>query len=183
MVLHIDRERAIGGGARRSAEPLGDLLLHEHRDALKALRLEQRRDGGRRDVVGQVRADDGRESRELFAHKGWNVGLEDIGGDDLEVIEVRHRLVQNGQQRLVQLDRDDPARTAAELVAERADAGADLQHAVSLPRFARLGDGGGDGGVDEEILPHGLAEMKAVAAQQRLDGGKVTMLHACLLCR
>ena len=60
---------------------------------------------------------------------------------------------------------------------------ADLQHTVSLPRLARLGDGGGDGGVDEEILPHGLAEMKAVAAQQRLDGGKVTMLHACLLCR
>ena len=68
-------------------------------------------------------------------------------------------------------------------MAERADAGADLQHAVSLSRLARLGDGGGDGGVDEEILSHGLAEMKAVAAQQRLDGGKVTMLHACLLCR
>lgn len=139
------------------------LLLHEHRDALEALRLDERGDGRRRDVVGQVRAHDGREACEFFTHKRRDIGFQNIGGHDLEVVKAGHGLVQDRQQRLVKLHGHHLARALAELVAQCADAGADLEHAVLLVCARALGDLIGDGGVDQKVLPHGLGKMKTVA--------------------
>ena len=141
---------------RRScpARRRGALLLHKHRNALKALRLDERGDGGGRDVIGQVRAHDGRKAPELFAHQRGDIGLENIGGDDLEVIVARHCLFKDRQQRLVKLHGNDFPRALAELMTQSTDAGADLQHAVLLACARAFGDLEGNGGVDEEILTH-----------------------------
>ena len=58
-----------------------------------------------------------------------------------------------------------------------ADAMKTLNFSKVSTRAAQKGDGGGDGGVDEEILPHGFGKMKAVAFQQRPDGQFVAEIH------
>ena len=58
------------------------------------------------------------------------------------------------------------------------DAGADLQHAVLLACARAFGNLEGNGGVDEEILTHGLGKVKTVALQECLDGSFVVAFHS-----
>ena len=126
-------------------------MLSKHFDSMSAV------------MAGVVMLYDGRKAPELFAHQRGDIGLENIGGDDLEVIVARHGLFQDRQQRLVKLHGHHLARALAELVAQCTDAGADLEHAVLLVCARALGDLIGDGGVDQKILPHGLGKMKTMA--------------------
>ena len=135
MILHEHGKRAVRRRAGLCAQALGDLLLHEHGNAPEAFALDERRKRRRRDVIGKIGADDRRESIQLLTHERGNVGFEDVCVDDLEIAEIRHGFAQDRQKRAIQLDGDDLSRALAQLVAECADAGTDLQNAVFFLRL------------------------------------------------
>ena len=114
----------------------------------------------------------------LLYHLG-KVQLHGIALDEGEVTGVRHGLPQHGIEPLVQLHRHHPAGPAHQLSRQRADAGADLQHAGLLVRAAGVGDVPGHPALDEKILAHGLGKTEAVALQKRLYLPAVAKIHRC----
>ena len=62
-------------------------------------------------------------------------------------------------------------------VTKAPDAGADLQYAAGGVRAAGGGDLAGDPVLDKKVLPHGLGEAEAVAAQQGADLPDVAEIH------
>ena len=60
---------------------------------------------------------------------------------------------------------------------QRADAGANFQHAAMLVRAADLGGVAGHPALNEEILPHGLGKAETVARQQFFNCTAVAKIH------
>ena len=177
VVLAVHREGAVVRRARCGADAQGHLPLDHHRDAGEAFGLDEGGDDGGGDVIGQVGAGHGREAGELLIHQGGNVQLQDVGGEDLYVGAVPQGLVQHRQEGTVQLHRHHLTGRGGQLRSERADAGADLQHAVFRPNAGPFHQSPRYPVLDEKILPHGLGEVKAVSAQQGLDGIEIAEIH------
>ena len=145
--------------------------------ALEAARPHARGEKRRRDIIGQVRAENRPQPREMLCRERAQVHLHRVALNEREVVEARHRLRQHRQQPPVELDRDDPPRTLRELLRQRADAGADLQHAHPRVRAGGVGNLRGHPALDEKVLPHGLGKMEAVPRQKRLNIAAVTEIH------
>ncbi len=166
VVLHVYRECAVVPSAGPCGQAQRHLPLDHHRDRRKAFCLHQspqRRSG---DVVGEVGAGQWDKARERLVYQGRDVQLENIPGDEGEVVHPGHRLPQHRQQGAVQLHGGHPPSHPAQLPGQAPDAGADFQYAMGAARAAGGGGLAGDPVLNQEILPHGFGEMEAVAAQQ-----------------
>ena len=129
---HVARElgehagHAVGRRARRGGEALADLALdHRHpaRDAVEL--LDGAQDRARRDPVGEVGDDLGRRGRERA-----EVEVERVGDVQRRVRMGRERVLERGHERAVELDDVDVGRVGGQVLAEHAQAAADLEHDV-----------------------------------------------------
>ena len=177
VVLAVHREGAVVRRARGGADAQGHLPLDHHCDAGEVIGLDEGGDDGGRDIIGKIGAGHGHHAGEFLVYQGRNVQLQDVGGEDLHVGEVRQGLVQHRQEGAVQLHRHHLLGRGGQLRGEGADAGADLQHAVFWPHAGPLHQSPWDPVLYEKILPHGLGEVKAVSAQQGLNGIEITEIH------
>ena len=132
------------------------------------------------DVIGQIGAEDGPQSGEMLLYHLREVQLHGVALDEGEVVRAGHGLPQHGVEAHVQLHRRHLGGAAHQLGRQRADAGANLQHAGALVRTTGVGDIPGHPALDEKILAHGLGKMKAVALQKRLYLPAVAKIHCCL---
>ena len=163
-----DGEGGVVGGAGFGGDSLGNLLLHHDCDGVEAFRFQQGGKNGGCDVIGQVGAGHGAQTGEFLGNESLYIGLQHILPDDFKIVKFAHSQVQNGLEPLVQLTGHDLARPQTESLSQRADAGADLQHAGGgiYPRV--LGDLPGNPGGDQEILTLCLGKMEAMGSQQGL---------------
>ena len=129
MVLAEDGERGVVRRSGRGADAARDLLLHHDGHGGEAAALQQARQDRRRDIIRQVGTGGGRQAGEFRLHKGRKVHFHGVGKVDGEVVELAHGLRQHGAERRVQLDGRHTPGAEAQLLRQRAEAGADLQHA------------------------------------------------------
>ena len=169
MVLQKQGEGAAVGGALRGAQPPGHLPLDEHRDRFEAGSLNELRQYRRRDVVGQVGADDGAEAVEPFPYQGVQIQLHHVSRHDLHIGVGSHSLGQHRQQGLVQLHGYHLACPLCQFRCQWSDTRADLQHAAASVGPGRGGNVVRHLRVDEEILPHGFGKMETVPPKQLPD--------------
>ncbi len=167
VVLYIDRERGIRRCARRGADALRDLLLHHDRDILERAALHERGDRRGRDVVRQVRAGDRPALTELLATQRGKIEREHVALHDLEVVELRHGLRKDRQQRTVKLDRNNVLRAAAQC-RQAAHARADLNNVPGLARAAHLRDALGNRDVGRKFWPSEKVEIRGGKKPHRI---------------
>ena len=113
----------------------------------------------------------------MLLRQGRQIQLQGVAGEEGEVLRPRHGLRQHRQQGPVQLHGHHFSRQGAQLAGEAPDAGADLQYAAGGVRAAGGGDLAGDPVLDKKVLPHGLGEAEAMAAQQGADLPDVAEIH------
>ena len=168
--LRHDREPAIGLGAGRGGEAIGDLLLEHHGQALELrgprLPFEEQLRG---DVVGQVGDDLGRSG-----HDARFVDLEGVGRDHAKATgEVAGELVEGREATPVALDGDDLDRARRQQLARQAAGpGADLEHPPAVQRARRADDAADQVAIVQEVLAQRSGRADAVPRHdlaQRLD--------------
>ena len=180
VVLHQYSERAVLRRAGPGADALRHLFLYQDGETVEAAALHAFGQDGGGDVIGQIGAEDGPQSGEMLLYHLREVQLHGVALDEGEVVRAGHGLPQHGVETGVQLHRRHLGGAAHQLSRQRADAGANLQHAGALVRTAGVGDIPGHPALDEKILAHGLGKMKAVALQKRLYLPAVAKIHCCL---
>ena len=175
--LYKHGERPILARAGRGAQPLRDLLLDHHGDALKAARLEKRGDERRRHIVRQIGAHLPRPLAERFGTDGAKVGAQRVGEYERNVVIRAERFAEHIAQPPVQLNGRDAARGFCKLCREAADAGADLQRAVGLCDAAFGGNALRHPRGGQKVLSHGLGKTEAVALQKRRYVAVIGQIH------
>ena len=180
VVLHQYGERAVLRRAGPGADALRHLFLYQDGETVEAAALHAFGQDGGGDVIGQIGAEDGPQSGEMLLYHLREIQLHGVALDEGEVVRAGHGLPQHGVEAHVQLHRRHLGGAAHQLSRQRADAGANLQHAGALVRTAGVGDIPGHPALDEKILAHGLGKMKAVALQKRLYLPAVAKIHCCL---
>ena len=168
VILAEYGERAVIRGAGLCRDALRHFLLHHDGDGLEALRFQQRRENGGGDVIGEVGAGHGAESAELLLHQRGDVLLQHVSPENFQIGKIPHGDVQNGFQALVHLHRADLPGAETQLLGQRADAGADLQHARRFVHPGLFRNGLGHPRGNEEVLPLGLGKVEAVGSEHRL---------------
>ena len=93
------------------------------------------------------------------------------------MIRVRHRLGEHRLQGGVNLNGHDFVCLPAKLSRQRADAGADLQHAARAVHASFRDDALRHPALREKILPLGLGKMKAMPGEQGFDVVDVAKIH------
>ena len=165
--LHADR--AVGGRARRGAQPLADLALdhHQHpRDRGHA--VEQVGDERRGHVVGQVGHERANPSSSPStvdqSRRSASPSTTRVAGPVEHVAQHRHQAAVDldGRHRRAGLDQRQR---------QRADAGTDLHHPVAGPDTGQAGDAPHGVRVGDEVLPEVAPGSETVGVQQLVDAG------------
>ena len=95
VILHQQGEGPIVRRARGGADPLGYLLLNQHRQGLKAAAFHHPGQQGGGDVIRQVGAQNGPQAPKVLPHQGRQLLLHHVAPDQGEIGEVRHGLLQH----------------------------------------------------------------------------------------
>ena len=168
VVIAKNGEGGVIGGAGSGGNALGHLFLHHDGDGVEALALQQGRENGRRNIIRKIGTGHGPQALEFLGHQGLHIGLQHVLPDNFQIVKFAHGQLQDGLQALVQLAGHDLPCPQAQLLGQRADAGADLQHAGGAVHARILGDLLGDPGGDQKILALGLGKMEAMGGQKGL---------------
>ena len=142
--------------------------MHHDGDGVKAICFQQGREDGGSDVVGQVGTGHGPQTGKFLCHQSGHILVQHIIPDDFQVVKFAYGLFQNGGQALVQFHGADLFGPQAQLLGQRADAGADLQHTGGLVHAGVLGDGFGHPFLGQEVLTLGFGKMETMLCKQRL---------------
>ena len=169
MILAEHRERPIIAGTGGGADAQGHLPLDHHRNGGKAPGLNEGGEHRRGDVIGKIGTGNGCKAGKLVRHKGGQIQLHGVPRHHLGVGVGGQRLGQNGIEGAVQLNGRYLGRPPGQLHRQRADAGADLQHAGIRACAGGLRDVPGYPALNEKVLAHAFGEAEAVAAQQGAD--------------
>ena len=127
--------RAIDPFARGGKEPRRSLLLHHEQHPLRQQR-QKTLHNGRCNVVGEITGHDVRR----IPHKRRNVGTQNIACHDLEA-RVRQQLRQKAREKSVLFHGDHPLCAREQLLRQRAEPRANLQHGQVRKADARCGCG------------------------------------------
>ena len=177
IILAEHGEGAVIRRAGPGGNALGHLLLNHDGDGLKAFGFQQRREDGGGDIVRQIGAGHGPEAGQLFRHQLGDAALQDVSPDDFHIVKFPHGQTQNGLQPVIHLHGADLPRPQGKLLGQRADAGADLQHAHIGFHPGFPGDGLRHPGGNEKILPLGFGKMEAMLRQQRLHHLNIAYIY------
>ena len=115
----------------------------------------------------------------MLCHQGGEILLHNIPRQEGEIVKAGHGLRQHRVEPVIQLHGYHLSGPAAKLLCQGADAGAYLQYAGVLVRAAGIRRVPGHPVLNEEILPHALAEAEPVAQKQRLYIVSVAQIHPC----
>ena len=96
VILAEYGESAVVRRAGLGGDPLGHLLLDHNGDGVEAVRLQQGRENGGGDIVGQIGAGHGAQPGEFLPHQGGDILLQHISPEDLQILEFSYSLSQNG---------------------------------------------------------------------------------------
>ena len=181
IVLHQHRERAVFRCPRFGADALGDFLLNQDCETVKAAAFHAFGQHRRGNIVGQIGAENGPQAGKVLLHHLRKVQPHSVAFDQREIVRPAHGFPQHGIEPGVQLHGYHLSGTAGKLLGQRADTGTDLQHTGIFISAAAVGDIPGHPVLNEKILTHRLGKMKAMAFQQSLYFTAVTKIHHCLL--
>ena len=155
----------------------GHFLLDHDDDALdRQLLFQQLHDNRRRNIVWQI----GTDREGLVIHDFFDIDAQDIAVNDAHVIIVFQRLVEDGQQMIVQFDSRHSRSRFSQGLGQRADTRPDFQDRVAFTDAGCVGNIVDDGVADEEILAQLLIHAQAKAFDDVADDvgiGQIDFFH------
>ena len=117
----------------------------------------------------------------MLGNDGRDIDLQNVAGNQSEVVELAHGIGQQRRQTLVQLDGYDLLGALAQFLGQRTDTGADFQNAGLFINTCALGNVEGNPGFAEEVLAQTLGKRKAVLCQQNFNDVHITKIHKIIL--
>ena len=118
-----------------------------------------------------------------MVHRFGNVDAHDIAVDDADIVVMLQRLVQYGQQMVVQLNGGYSRPRFGQRLGQGADARPDFQHGIAGLELRRCGDIVDDSMADEKILAQLLVHAQAEAIDDvayYVGIGQINVFHCRL---
>ena len=131
IILHRQRQRPVILRSRPRLHPVRNLLLNHNRNRIhRHMILKQSHNNRRRNIIRKIRHNLDRPSIVLLLRQRRQVHLQNIIVDNLNIIIIRQRILQNRDQILVNFHRTHTPRSIRKILRQRTDTRSDFHNKI-----------------------------------------------------